>query len=112
MKADRPSVRLNEQLQEVLERAGGTSAALRALMVLGALSAGEPFAELRLEVHRLLGDPSLASPVRAALEKAADVRQTYVKPASDISLDGTVTSPPRDAEEAEADPYGELAIKL
>ena len=112
MQADRPSVRLSEPLQGTLQRAGGTSAALRALMVLGALAAGEPLAPLRLEVHRLLGDPSLAAHVRAALELVSDAGQTHDKHVSVVPAESLDQMPPRDAEEAEADPFSALAVQL
>lgn len=112
MQADRPSVRLSEPLQGTLHRAGGTSAAMRALMVLGGLAAGEPLATLEHDVHRLLGDPSLAEHVRAALKRVSDVGQTrdgHVSVVFAAPLDDT---PPPSAVEAEADPFSAMVIKL
>ncbi len=78
MKLDHPSVRLVPEMQALLEQAGGTSAAIRALMIIGAAQAGYDLAPLRREIGLLLLDESVDSAVLAALSASSQTsgRQT------------------------------------
>jgi hypothetical protein len=94
---DRPHVRLSPPLQAVLERAGDSGAAMRALMVLGAAAVGEDLGPLRREIRLLLADDTLSGALQRALSALSDERQTGVRQVSDEAQAGRlhpVSTPP------------------
>jgi hypothetical protein len=87
---DRPSLRLSAALQGVVERAGDSGAAIRGLMVLGAVAAGEDVGLLRREIAALLLDESLSDAVQRALSAVSDTRQTGVGHVSDTPAEASL----------------------
>lgn len=84
---ERPSLRLSSELQAVVARAGDSSAAIRALMVLGAAVAGEDLVPLQQEILRLRGDDTVSGALQRALSALSDTRQTGVRHVSDTSAE-------------------------
>jgi hypothetical protein len=110
--ADRSSVRhdvrLSSELQRAIEATGERSAATRAVLVLGLAAAGEEVSALVPEALAALGAvhaPGLRAAVAALL---SDGRPTSVVHLSD----NRESDPPREDAEADADPFGELVVRL
>lgn len=116
---DRPSLRLSEPLQAVVERAGDSGAAIRALMILGAAVAGEDLAPLQREIRLLLLDNTLSGALQRGLSALSDSGQTSVRQVSDVPQEGPLTTlaelgaaPAAPAEQADDDPFAGLGFEV
>lgn len=99
-------VRLSTPLQAAVERAGAnTSAATRALLILGLHAAGYDLAPLRRDIALLLAE-QLDAPVMAALTALAAGRRTAVGPVSYMPL-GDVAD-----QGADDDPLDAIGIEV
>jgi hypothetical protein len=82
--------------QELINAAGGTGKALKALLLIGAFAAGYEVSELAEEARRLLYgygslEPALRVALEAMLRELSDARQTDVRPMSDSTPQREVT---------------------
>jgi hypothetical protein len=108
LKTERPSIRFSVALQALVAQAGGTSPALRALIILGAAAAGEDVRPLHGEILRLRGDEQIAPHIRAALAGLSDERPPFVGRRSDA----VEHAPAEMSHSPAADPFGELAVEI